>query len=229
MTSVALLKNHEYNEPPVPLMVSKVLDYDEKLSWCSQLENNFVLSSQGTDITVWPLMNFVKVHASPLPLNIIGDCFSRESFDYCQYSSTSTVSECVEFNSLHIYVKTRHGSSVELSENAAKVLGENGCARFYEFLNYEDGWCGGDSRAIAKNSIDIMEKFFENYSEFCSEPSLFLGFNGNLIVGWEDCFDNRIELEFGENRIHYYVASAGAEGTLLNDSNFEELLKILRK
>ena len=99
-----------------------------------------------------------------------------------------------------------------LSEAARRVLGENGERRFQEFSRYERGWNMGQGQPLSARSATILDRFLTQMPELAARtPSLFLTSEGNLELGWEDSRGNAIEIEFGPDRISYYIESLSEE------------------
>ena len=101
-----------------------------------------------------------------------------------------------------------------LSTHAQDVLGDNGVARFELFKEYKKGWDAGHGVPLAQISVAVMESFIAFYSEFNSEPSLFLTTEGNIQLGWEDNDDQIIEVEFLPDRIEYYIEALDEERSI---------------
>lgn len=102
-----------------------------------------------------------------------------------------------------------------LSENSKRVIGENGVRRFEEFKKYHDGWDYGRGRALSAHSVATLEEFLRHLPGLAAvEPSLFLTYNGNLQLGWEDAEGNAVEVELFPDRIEYYFESRNEEGSV---------------
>jgi hypothetical protein len=99
----------------------------------------------------------------------------------------------------------------ELSDDAARILGENGLARFREFSSYSEGWDFGHGVALSPGSIASLELFLASYDRFTRRPSLFFTRPGYLALGWEDADDNSIEIEFAPDHFVVYLASTDEE------------------
>ena len=102
----------------------------------------------------------------------------------------------------------------ELGNTAKRVIGELGSARFTNFLNYRDGWDGGTAKRLSYVSVAVFESFLARYSDFATEPSLFLTRNGNLKLGWEDASGSSIEVEFKPDSYSYFIEKNNEEGNI---------------
>ena len=116
----------------------------------------------------------------------------------------------------------------EVSARAARVLGENGVARFREFRSYRSGWDFGEGRPLSRNSLLRMEQFLASYAAFRRRPSLFFSQNGNLLLAWEDAADHTIELEFSTRGYELYL-EAGDEETFYPGASLAELVQRLSR
>ena len=118
----------------------------------------------------------------------------------------------------------------KLSKKAISVLGTNGLRRFEIFRNYEKGWDGKFSFSLSNRSIAVMEYFINQFFDFKKEPSLFLTRNGNLQLGWENLFGQKVELEFFPGKIEFYVEAAEEEGQVdIYEGNVNWLISILKE
>lgn len=115
----------------------------------------------------------------------------------------------------------------ELGKAAKRVIGELGCARFTNFLNYRDGWDGGVAKRLSFESVAVLEYFIANYSEFATEPSLFLTRSGNLKLGWEDASGSTVEVEFKPDSFSYFIEQNNEEGNI-KYSNVQKLKQKLQ-
>lgn len=114
-----------------------------------------------------------------------------------------------------------------LSENSKRVIGENGVRRFEEFKKYHDGWDYGRGRALSAYSVATLEEFLRQMPELAmAEPSLFLTYNGNLQLGWEDAEGNAVEVEFFPDRIEYYLESRDEEGSVSKQALYHLIQRI---
>ncbi|SRR6266481_6273239 len=106
-----------------------------------------------------------------------------------------------------------------LGEKAANILGENGIRRFGEFVRYERGWDLGRGEPLSSRSVAFVNAFLNKLPELGEfRPSLFLTHEGNLQLGWEDREGNAIEIEFGPDRVEYYLEGLGEERTIRLES-----------
>lgn len=102
-----------------------------------------------------------------------------------------------------------------LGETAGNILGENGVRRFWEFVRYERGWDLGRGEPLSSRSVAFVNAFLNRLPELGAvRPSLFLTHEGNLQLGWEDREGNAIEIEFGPDRVEYYLEGLGEERTI---------------
>ncbi len=102
-----------------------------------------------------------------------------------------------------------------LGETAGNILGENGVRRFGEFVRYERGWDLGRGEPLSSRSVAFVNAFLNRLPELGAfRPSLFLTHEGNLQLGWEDREGNAIEIEFGPDRVEYYLEGLGEERTI---------------
>ena len=76
----------------------------------------------------------------------------------------------------------------ELTENVKELIGENGVSRYYEFREkYHDGWDHGRGKKLSTHSTAMLIYFVSNLKNIdISAPSIFLTYNGNLQLCWED-------------------------------------------
>jgi hypothetical protein len=102
-----------------------------------------------------------------------------------------------------------------LGETAGNILGENGIRRFGEFVRYERGWDLGSGEPLSSRSVAFVNAFLNRLPELGAfRPSLFLTHEGNLQLGWEDREGNTIEIEFGPDKVEYYLQGSGEERTI---------------
>lgn len=113
----------------------------------------------------------------------------------------------------------------ELGNTAKRAIGELGSARFTNFLNYKDGWDGGTAKRLSYESVAVFESFLAKYSEFATEPSLFLTRNGNLKLGWEDASGSSIEIEFKPDSFSYFIEQNNEEGNI----KYSYIQKLIQK
>jgi len=116
----------------------------------------------------------------------------------------------------------------QLSEKTVTILGKNGLERFETFKKYSKGWDSGCGLPLSHRSVAVMEYFINQFSDFHSEPSLFLTPNGNLQLGWENTHGQVIELEFYPDKIEYYIEACEIEEKVnLDKKSMDWLISML--
>lgn len=118
----------------------------------------------------------------------------------------------------------------QLSEKTATILGKNGLERFETFKKYSKGWDSGCGLPLSHRSVAVMEYFINQFSDFHSEPSLFLTPSGNLQLGWENAHGQIVEIEFYPDKIEYYIEALDTEEQInLDKKNMDWLTLILKE
>ena len=118
----------------------------------------------------------------------------------------------------------------QLRKKTIDLLGKNGIERFEAFKRYSKGWDSGIGLPLSHKSIAIMEYFISFFSDFHSEPSLFLTPNGNLQLGWENTQGQVMEMEFYPDKIEYYIEALEKEGQIsLDKQNMSWMISLLKE
>ncbi|MFO0795013.1 MAG: hypothetical protein U0586_13260 [Candidatus Brocadiaceae bacterium] len=164
---------------------------------------------------------------APLPLGrtdrLIQFTYSPSTDTNCLVQITCPSFKEVEKPSELVIVNTD-----QLSKKTATILGKNGLERFEAFKKYSKGWDGGFGVPLSNRSIAVMEYFISQFSNFQSEPSLFLTPNGNLQLGWENSHGQVIEMEFYPDKIEYYMEACEIEGKVnLDKKSTDWLISLL--
>lgn len=94
-------------------------------------------------------------------------------------------------------------------------LGPRGWGRIHEFMHhYGPGW-GNGNRPLSPRALAALCGFLAGFSfPVGITPSVFLTDDGHLELCWEDSVGAAIQLEFGPERVEYYVESRGLEGAI---------------
>lgn len=101
----------------------------------------------------------------------------------------------------------------ELSETAIQALGDYGYRRFQEFRDaYGEGWDFGRGKPLSHYAIALLDFFLAQFSNFATEPSLFLTTDGHLQLIWEDRDSHEIIIEFSYKGFMYYLEKSDEEG-----------------
>lgn len=112
----------------------------------------------------------------------------------------------------------------DLGKVTKMVLGHEGVDRLNKFRQYEAGWNFGEGLSLSSKSLSTMEYFIDQSFSFKVSPSIFMSNEGNLLLGWEDNAGKKIELEFQDESIGYFIESLDEENEIVLDRKQIEAL-----
>ena len=153
---------------------------------------------------------------------------------YCLSSLVSTIDPAVseswsEIKTEEIGINEVLTNIEKLSQRVINIIGENGAKRFEVFKQYREGWDNGYGLPLSMRSTAVMESFLYKFSNFKTEPSLFLTRNGNLQLGWENKYGQIAELEFYPDKIEYYMEALDIEGQIgLDEQEIKKTVSMLQ-
>ena len=105
-------------------------------------------------------------------------------------------------------------SFLDIGKVTEMVLGREGVERLNRFRMYEPGWNFGEGECLSGKSFVLMEYALNKFSLFETIPSIFMSNEGMLLLGWDDKSGNKVEIEFLEESISYYIESLDEENEI---------------
>lgn len=99
----------------------------------------------------------------------------------------------------------------EVSEAAARALGNNGMQRLADFLTLESNWDSNRAEPLKLQSLNALSRFFADTQIAPEGLSVFLTPLGHLSVNWLNSDGHLAEIEFGSDEATVFLESPEVE------------------
>ncbi|WP_341522177.1 hypothetical protein AABC73_01650 [Pseudomonas sp. G.S.17] len=81
-------------------------------------------------------------------------------------------------------------------ESIGSSLGAEVAARLRALADTDAGWDGSDAEAMSLDSLSSLETFFRTAGRFSDDIGFFLGYEGEILINWEDRTGSLIDMSF---------------------------------